>query len=94
MNASTRRLPDGPHHSGQGDWLGLTLYDSFIRYLLRLSLNYSIRPRQHVRRNRQADLLGGLEIDEELELRRLLDGHVGGLGAFQDLVDKVSGAPE
>ena len=33
-------------------------------------------------RNRHADLLGGLEIDDELELRRLLDGNVGGLGAF------------
>ena len=30
---------------------------------------------------------------DELELRRLLDRQVGGLGAFQDLVDKVSGAP-
>ena len=29
----------------------------------------------------------------ELELRRLLDGNVAGLCAFQDLVDKVSGAP-
>ena len=45
-------------------------------------LNHLIRPRQHIRRNRQADLLGGLEIDEELKLRRLLDGNVGGLGAF------------
>ena len=37
--------------------------------------------------------LAALEIDEELKLRRLLDGNVGGLGAFQYLVDKVSGAP-
>ena len=28
-----------------------------------------------------------------LKLHRLLDGNFGGLGAFQDLVDKVSGAP-
>ena len=46
-----------------------------------------------IRRNRHADLLGGFEIDDELKLRRLLDGQVGGLGAFQDPVDKVSGAP-
>ena len=50
------------------------------------SLDYPIRSRQHVRRYRQADLLGGLEIDDQLELRRLLDGKIGGLGAFQNLV--------
>ena len=49
--------------------------------------------RQHLRRNRQADLLGGFQIDDQLELRRLLDGQIGGLGAFQNLVDEVSGAP-
>ena len=59
-----------------------------------MSFYDSIRPRQHIRWNRHADLLGGLEIDDELEFLRLLDGNVGGLGAFQDLVDKVSGAPE
>jgi len=53
-----------------------------------------IRPRQHIRGNRHADLVSGFEIDEKLELRRLLDWNVGGLGAFQDLGDKVSGAPE
>src|SRR4029453_18642067 len=39
------------------------------------------------------DLLGGFEIDEELKLCRLLDGNVGGFGAFQNTVDKVRGAP-
>ena len=57
-------------------------------------LNDFIRPRQHVRRNRQADLLGGFEIDDELELRRLLDGKIGGLGAFQNLVDHRRDAPD
>jgi len=33
-----------------------------------------IRPDQHIRRNRQTDLLGRLQIDDELELHRLLDG--------------------
>jgi hypothetical protein len=37
------------------------------------SFDHLIRPQQHVRRDRQADLLGCLEIDHELELRRLLD---------------------
>ncbi len=57
------------------------------------SPNHLIRPRQDIRGNRHADLLGGFQIDDELKLRRLLDGNVAGLSAFQDLVDKVSGAP-
>jgi hypothetical protein len=30
-----------------------------------------IRPRQHIRRDRQANLFGGFQIDDELELLRL-----------------------
>jgi hypothetical protein len=45
-----------------------------------------IRPRQHIRRNRQPDLLGSLEIDHELELLRLLHREIGRLASFQDLV--------
>ncbi len=37
-----------------------------------------IRPHQHVGRDRQADLLRCFQIDDELELDRLLDGKVGG----------------
>jgi hypothetical protein len=48
--------------------------------------NYSIRSRQHVWGNGQADLLGGFEIDDELEFRWLLDGKICGLSSFQDLV--------
>src|SRR4030095_5756453 len=40
----------------------------------RLSSDDSVRPCQHVRRNRQAKLRCCLEIDHELEFRRLLDG--------------------
>ena len=57
------------------------------------SLDHPIRSRQHVRRNRQADLLGGLQIDHQLELGRLLDRQVGRLGAFQDFVHVGGGAP-
>ena len=50
------------------------------------SLDDLIRPVQNRLRNRQADLLGGLQIDHKLELRRLFHGKIGGLGAFQNLV--------
>ena len=51
------------------------------------SFNDLIRPQQQRRRDSEAERLGGLEVDHQLELRGLLDRKVGGLGAFQDLVD-------
>ena len=54
----------------------------------------SIRPRQHIRRNRQADLLGGLEIDHKLKLHRLFDWQIGWLGTFEDSVHVVRSASE
>src|SRR5262245_29654364 len=53
------------------------------------SLNHLIRPGQQRRRNRQAERLGGLEVDGDLEPRRLLYGEVGGLRAFEDSIDIV-----
>ena len=38
------------------------------------------------RRNGEAEGFGGLQIDDQLETRRLLDRQFAGLGAFQDLV--------
>src|SRR5215831_16215332 len=58
------------------------------------SLDHLIRSRQHVRRNRKADLLGGLQIDDELELRRLLHREISRLGAFQNLVHIRGSAAE
>src|SRR5262249_19586870 len=49
-------------------------------------LDHFVRSEQHVRRNREADLFGCFEIDDELELLRLLDWEITGLGAFQNLV--------
>ena len=54
------------------------------------SFNYFIRPHQHIRRNRQADLLRSFEIDHEFKLRGLLDGQVGGLCAFWNFVRIVN----
>src|SRR6516225_3106683 len=39
------------------------------------------------RRDRQAEFLGGLEVDHQLERRRLLDWKIGRLHALEDLVD-------
>src|SRR5262249_5014633 len=59
----------------------------------RLSLDHLIRSRQHVRWNRQADLLRSLQIEHKLELHRLLDRKVGWLGPFEDLIDISGSAP-
>src|SRR5215467_2416302 len=50
------------------------------------SLNHLIRSCQHIRRNRQADLLRRFQIDYQFELRWLLHGKFGGFCSFQDLV--------
>ena len=50
------------------------------------SANHLVGPCQHVGRNREADLLRRLEINHKLEFRRLLDGQISGLRAFQDFV--------
>src|SRR6266567_3186222 len=49
-------------------------------------MNYFVRPRQQRGRDRQAQGLGRLEVDHQLELGGLLDGQIGRLGPLQDLV--------
>src|SRR5215468_5220614 len=58
------------------------------------SFDHPIRSSQHVGRNRQADLLGGFQIDDKFKLRRLLNGQICGLGSLKNLVYKNGGAPE
>ena len=55
-------------------------------------LDHPIRSGQHIRWNRETDLLCGFEIDHQLKLRRLLHRQVRRLSAFQDLVHIASGA--
>jgi len=45
-------------------------------------LDHFIRPRQHIRRNRQADLVGGFQINDQLKLYRLLNRKISGLGVI------------
>src|SRR4029453_282157 len=53
-----------------------------------------IRPRQQRRRDGEAEGLGGLEVDDQLERCRLLNRKVRRLGPFQNPVHHVRGAPE
>ena len=64
---------------------------SLIGFLL--SPDYPIRSRQHIGRNREADLFGGFEVDRQLELLWLLDGYVGGLCPLEQFVHKDRCAP-
>src|SRR5690349_14134635 len=52
------------------------------------SFDDSIGSQQQRRRDRQAERLCGLQIDDQLELRGLLDGKIARLRALQDSVDK------
>ncbi len=56
------------------------------------SLKHLISPQQQRRRDREAEGSRGLEVDDQFELGRLLDGEVGRLCAFQNLID-VRGRP-
>jgi hypothetical protein len=47
-----------------------------------VSSNHPVRPRQHVRGDRDTYLFGSFQIDHQFELCRLLDGKFGGLSAF------------
>src|SRR5207244_11297305 len=52
--------------------------------------NHLIRPQQQRGRDGETERLRGLEVDDELERRGLLDGHVGRLGPLQNLVHVAS----
>src|ERR1044071_212614 len=49
-------------------------------------MNYLVRTRQHLVRDRQTDLLRRFKVYDEVEFRWLLNRKVGGLCAFQNLV--------
>jgi hypothetical protein len=49
---------------------------------------------QQRRRNGEAEGFGGLQIDDQLETRGLLDRQIAGLCAFQDVVDIADRAAE
>src|SRR5215467_8542598 len=56
------------------------------------SLDHLICPTQHGRRDSQPECLGGFQVDDQLELGRLLDGQIGRLGALEDPVHEDRGA--
>src|SRR5215510_12307631 len=61
--------------------------------LSRRLLDHPIGPYEHIGWDRHTDLLGGIEIDDKLELLWLLYREIGGLGAFENFVDIGCGTP-
>src|SRR5215470_1826900 len=57
------------------------------------SLDHFIRPRQERWRDREAERLGCLQVDDEPERRSLLNWNLADIRAAQDLVDDVSSLP-
>ena len=58
--------------------------------MLLASLYYLVGPEQQRGRYGEAQRFGGLEVDDQVELSRLLDGQLGRIGALQDLVAYVA----
>jgi hypothetical protein len=52
-------------------------------YYIDRSSDYSVSSDENIRRDCETDLFGGFEIGHDLELHRLLDGKIGGLGALE-----------
>src|SRR3984893_11626523 len=55
--------------------------------LITSSLDYLVGAGDQARRDGQADSGGGLQVDDQLECGRQLDGQVGGLGTLENAVD-------
>ena len=53
-------------------------------------LDHSVRPHQHIRRNRQTDLLSRFQINDELEFRRLFDWEISRFRTFRILSTYVA----
>src|SRR5262245_28699667 len=87
MNASHREVLPGVADASSDVPLGRTSAKRSGSSVLVSSLDHLVRARQQCRRKREAERLGGREVDHQLELRRLLDRQVGRLRASEDLVD-------
>src|ERR1051325_6892353 len=78
-------------------WVVLLIRSAWRRclwsfYCCLFSPNHFVRLHQHPLRHRYADLLRRPEVDHQLQLRRLLNRKISGLGAFQDLIHIGGGA--
>jgi hypothetical protein len=87
LSSSVFRKSKRKEHSGNRELDDFLSYEFSPSFLLltafcSLSSDHLIRSREHVRRDRQPDLLRGLEIDDKLKLCRLLHRQVGGICAF------------
>src|SRR5262249_26873196 len=69
------------------------VWKSRVRMPIVRSLNHLIRPQQQRWRDREAKGLGGLEVDDKLEPRRLLDWEVRRLRALKNPIDVYSCPP-
>jgi hypothetical protein len=51
------------------------------------STNHFIRSHQHIRRDRQANLLCGPQVDDKFKVHRRFHGKIGWLGSFEDSIN-------
>src|SRR5712691_2560521 len=84
-----------PYHGTLRLWVGsLRSLSHSVQRLGAHLLDDLVREDQEGWWHRDPECLGGLEVEDQLELRGLLDRQVARLRPFQELVDKDGGAPE
>src|SRR5262249_26959972 len=81
-----RQVSANPSASGRKRTLAKVRYRPQADIRVRL-LDHLVRAQEQVPRNREAERLGGLHVDDKLELGRLFDRQISRLRAFEDLVD-------
>src|SRR5207249_11370363 len=66
------------------------VFSSISKFEMRL-LDHLNCPLDDLRRNCDADLIGGFEVDRQIKFHRLQQSQIGGLGASENLIDVFSG---
>src|SRR5690349_19577675 len=85
-SAKTR---SGPRARRPAALANAAFFTNSRRLIAPLLFDHLVGPLQERWRDREPERPGGPEVDDQLELRGLLDGQVGGPGALEDLVDVV-----
>jgi hypothetical protein len=89
-SGSLQKVSDHPSSfSGLGLAQGKFHHDPFHSLL-----DHLVGAQQERLRDRESERLGGGQVDDQLELGRLLDWKVNGLRPLENLVDEVTRAPE
>src|SRR5262249_44252971 len=89
VTSSAQSLVPPSGRPSQGSRLPILTHDE-----LASSFEPLVGAGEHVCRDLEAERLGGREVDDEIELGRLLDRNVGGFCPTQNFIHKIGSPPE